>query len=89
MSLPNKYVVIMEIPSNGYIDCIGIYDNAEQAYGEAYLSLCDGLDSKEYYITFPEDREGENGCCISVVNKQTLKDELVATVLFYREERQK
>lgn len=86
MSKPSKYVVVLEIPDNGYIDCIGIYDNAEQAYGDAYLSLCEGLDPNLYYITFPQDREGENGCFLSAVNKNTEKEELTATVLFYREE---
>lgn len=86
MSKPSKYVVILEIPSTGYIDCIGIYENAEQAYGEAYLSLCDGVVSDNYYITSPMDREGKNGCYMSVVDKDTKEEGTMATILFYMEE---
>lgn len=82
----SKYVVIMEIPSNGYMDCIGIFDTIEQAFGQAYLDLCDGLDQNNYYITLYEDREGENGWCFSVINRDTHEEELSATVLHYEEE---
>lgn len=84
MSRPEKYVVVIEIPKTGFMECTGVYDNAEQAYGEAYLSLCDGLEPKDYYITFPEDRTGECGCVLSAVRKESQKEEMIATVLFYR-----
>ncbi len=83
MSKPSRYVVVLELPT-GYMDCVGIYENAEQAYGEAYLSLCEELNEDSYYITSICDREGENGCCLSRVNKDTGAEEMTATVLFYR-----
>jgi hypothetical protein len=78
-----KYIVIFEMPG-GYIDCVGVYDNAEQAYGAAYLKLTDCLEEdEEYYMTLPIAREGENGYMIDVVNKKSGKVEQMATVLFY------
>ena len=82
---PKKYVVIYEIDTE-YMDCIAICDNAEEAYGHAYLQLGDGLDEGAYYITLPESREGDNGYIIECRDKAD--DKLIAwcTVLFYREE---
>lgn len=82
---PKKYVVIMEIDT-GYMDCIAICDKASEAYGEAYLALCDGLEEDSYYITFPEKREGENGYIIECRDKTDNKVLHWCTVLFYRED---
>lgn len=81
---PTKYVVILETDS-GYMDCIGIYDTAEEAYGKAYLELSDGIEDGAY-ITLPEYREGENGMVIECRNKSENKVVHWCTVLFYREE---
>lgn len=82
---PKKYVVIYE-SDTGYMDCIAICDKLAEAYGEAYLALCDGLDEDSYYITFPERREGENGYIIECRDKKDNKVLNWCTVLFYRGE---
>lgn len=80
---PKKFIVIFELPG-GYMDCAGIYNTAEQAYGEAYLRLIDNLEEDEkYYITLPEAREGENGYIIECRNQNTNKVEQMVTILFY------
>lgn len=56
-----KYVVIIEIPDSGYIDCIAICDTIEEAFGRAYLELCDEREQEKYYVTILEQAEGENG----------------------------
>lgn len=81
---PGKCVVIYE-NDTGYMDCIAICDTAAEAYGEAYLALSDGLDAGEYYMTVPENREGDNGYIIECREKKTEKIYAWATVLFYME----
>lgn len=83
MNKPEKYVVILELDT-GYMDCIAICDKANEAYGEAYLALSDGLDVNSYYITLPERREGENGYVMEVVDKETQRITQWVTVLFYK-----
>ena len=71
------------------MDCIAVCDTAAEAYGEAYLALSDGIldsDSKNYSISLPEDREGENGMIISRKNTKTGEEDLFVTILFYRKE---
>lgn len=82
---PNKYVVIYE-NDTGYMDCVAICDKASEAYGEAYLSLIDGLDENHYYVSIADKREGENGYIIEMVDKDTGKVWAWATILFYRNE---
>ena len=82
---PDKYVVIYE-SDTGYMDCVAICDKASEAYGEAYLSLIDGLDENHYYVSLADKREGENGYIIKVVDKDTGKVWAWATILFYRNE---
>lgn len=82
---PDKYVVILEI-DGGYMDCIAVCDTAAEAYGEAYLALCDGVKPGEYIITVPDDREGENGLIISRRNSKTCEEDMYVTILFYRKE---
>ena len=82
-----KYVVILEM-DNGYIDCIAVCDKASEAYGEAYLALCDDLDDEQYCITPPAYREGENGFIMELKEKKTGKVEQWATVLFYKQEKE-
>ena len=84
---PKKYVVIFEIDT-GYMDCIAICDSANEAYGEAYLALSDGLEPGEYRITLPEAREGENGFIIECREKESDKLLQWCTVLFYREDKE-
>lgn len=81
---PKKYVVIYEIDT-GYMECIAICDNAEEAYGHAYLQLGEGLEESTYYITLPERREGDNGYIIECRDKADDKLMAWCTVLFYRE----
>lgn len=81
---PKKYVVIYEADT-GYMDCIAICDKSAEAYGEAYLALCDGLDEDNYYITLADKREGENGYIIECRDKKDNKLLHWCTVLFYRE----
>lgn len=82
---PEKYVVIFEIDT-GYMECVAVCDNASEAYGEAVLSLCDGLEPDEYYITPPMKREGENGYIMQLIDKESKKVMHWVTVLFYRNE---
>lgn len=82
---PSKYVVIYE-SDTGYMDCVAICDKASEAYGEAVMSLSEGLDEDSYYITLPEQREGENGYIMELRDKKTDKALHWVTVLFYREE---
>lgn len=86
--MPDRYVVVLEIPSTGYVDCVAICDTAERAYGEAYLALCgDMMNEENCYITLPADREGENGMVMELVNRQTGEVYQTATVLFYFNEK--
>ncbi len=82
MRRPEKYIVIYEM-DNGYMDCVGICDTAAEAYGKAYLALCEGLVSDAYYITLPDMREGDNGCVLECRNKSDGRVLHWATVLFY------
>lgn len=82
---PKKYVVIYE-SDTGYMNCVAICDKSSEAYGEAYLALCDGLEEDSYYITLPEQREGENGYILECRDKADNKLLHWCTVLFYREE---
>lgn len=75
-----QFVVILELDT-GYMDCLAVCDNAEQAYGEAYLALVDGLEPDDYYISLPEPREGDNGFVIETVEKKTGKTYQTVTVL--------
>lgn len=77
-----KYVVILEIPDTGYIDCIAICNNAEEAYGEAYLNLVDDI-GDNFYITPPRDAEGNNGFIIDCIERSTGNTYESATVLFF------
>ena len=77
-----KYVVILEIPDTGYIDCIAICNNSEEAYGEAYLNLVDDI-GDNFYITQPQETEGNNGFVIECVDMATKKTYETATVLFF------
>lgn len=85
MNKPEKYVVILEL-DNGYMDCIAICDKASEAYGEAYLALSEGLDEAEYYVSFAERREGDNGIVMEAIDKDTGRVIQWATILFYRNE---
>ena len=78
--MTKQFVVILELDT-GYMDCLAVCDNAEQAYGEAYLALVDGLDPKDYYISLPEPREGDNGFMIETVEKKTGEIYQTVTVL--------
>lgn len=82
-----KYIVVMEIEDTGFMNCIGVFDNYREAYGEAYLALCDSYEigDTEHYISLAADREGECGMIIELINKRTGKVEEFATVLFYDE----
>lgn len=87
---PDKYVVVLEIPSTGYMDCVAICGTATEAYGEAYLQLSDGeIDGEELAISMPQEREGENGFMLYLQNTKTKEIEQIATVLFYRKEERK
>lgn len=79
--MPEKYVVIYETDM-GYMDCIAICDTAEEAYGEAYLALCDDLDEQAHYITLAENREGDNGMIMEVRAKADDKIWAWCTILF-------
>lgn len=81
-----KYVVVIEIPDSGYIDCIAICDTIEEAFGRAYLELCDECDQKKYYVTILEQMEGENGFCMECRCKDDDSVYHSASVLMYRQE---
>ena len=78
-----KYVVVQEIPGSDFMDCVAICDSEEQAFGEAYLCMSDGVNPEDYYLTIPEDREGEQGAVISRVFRDTEDTDLIVTVLYY------
>lgn len=80
-----KFVVILELDT-GYMDCVAVCDTAEEAYGEAYLTLVDGLEPDDYYITLPEHREGDNGFVLETVEKKTGKIFQTVTVLIHEKE---
>lgn len=80
-----KYVVIYEGSDNGYMDCLGVFDDERSAYGEAYLSLSEGLADGGARITVPVDREGEQGMVMALENEKGEKL-AYATVLFWRGE---
>lgn len=82
-----QFVVILELDT-GYMDCIAVCDNAEQAYGEAYLALVDELEPKDYYISLPEPREGDNGFVIETIEKKTGKVYQTVTVLIHKKEQE-
>lgn len=83
--MEEKYVVIIEL-DNGYMECAAVCDTPEEAYGAAFIAVTEGLKSNDYCVTLPEPREGENGYVISSINKKTGKEEISATVLFYKKE---
>ena len=80
-----KYIVVLE-NDYGYMDCVAICDNEIEAYGKAFLALTDGLDEKEYYVTPPYPREGENGYVIAAKSHTDNSVVFFVTVLEYREE---
>lgn len=64
-----QYVVIAGYYNNetnidGMIQAVGVYDNAEQAYGAAFLHLCksaEDLKDETVTISTPYRLEGESG----------------------------
>lgn len=86
--MPEKYVVILEIDT-GYIQCVAICDTAEEAYGHALLAVSDDVDEEKYYLTIPQEREGENGYMIECRSKDDNSVYHWCTVLFYEPEDQK
>lgn len=84
MTKPIKYIVIYELDT-GYMDCVGIFDNTNEAYGKAYLALCEYLQEDNFYVTEPGYREGENGMIIHAYERETNKLLAWVTVLFYCE----
>lgn len=84
-NLSSKFVVIFEIDT-GYMECIALCDNAEEAYGHAYLRLQYDMNSDDYYLTMADRREGENGFIMECINKKTQKAEQWCTVLFFENE---
>lgn len=81
-----KYVVLLEIPASGYIDCIAICDSIDEAFGHAYLNLCEDRDEEKYYITIPVQTEGENGFVMECRCKDDDSIYEAATVVIYRQE---
>ncbi len=79
-----KYVVILEVPDTGYMDCVGICGTKEEAYGVAYLALSDGLNGA--YITLPERREGDNGIVMEAKESKDGNIIFCATILNYEED---
>ena len=79
-----KCVVIYE-NDTGYTDCVAICDKPAEAYGEAYLYLCDDNDDP-YYITAPEIAEGGEDY---VIHRKRQEDGTIidwCKVLFYQED---
>lgn len=83
---PKQYVVILE-NDDGYIHCVKVCENFNEAYGAAYLALADGIEEEDsYYITIPMKREGESGYVIELRRKVNNQTAWSATVLFYEED---
>ncbi len=81
-----QYVVILE-NDDGYIHCVKVCENFNEAYGAAYLALTDGIEEEDsYYITIPMKREGENGYVIELRRKVNNQTAWSTTVLFYEED---
>lgn len=79
-----KCVVIYE-DDTGYADCVAICDKPAEAYGEAYLYLCDDIDDP-YYIMAPEKGEGGEGYVIYRKRQEDGKIIDWCKVLFYQED---
>ena len=79
-----KYVVVVE-GTEGYMECAGICDSEDAAFGKAYLWLAKDEPSEKFYVTTPEVREGENGYIIYLIEKETGKEKFFATVLEYED----
>ena len=64
-----RYAVISTSDS-GYVQCIGICDNINEAFGKAYLDLTDGYDDGALFsVTVPERTEGDCGYVINLVDR--------------------
>jgi hypothetical protein len=81
-----KYVVLLEIPASGYIDCIAVCESIDEAFGQAYLKLCGDKDQEKFYITIPMQTEGENGFLMECRFKGDDSVYESASVLMYRQE---
>lgn len=79
-----KFVLIGQ--TSDFIQCIGVYDNPETAYGKAYLYLDDQADSYEYskcYISKLEELEVDTGFRMYLVIDNEEKEWV--DILFYGE----
>ena len=81
-----KYVVVYESSDEPvFVNCVGIYDTAEEACGAAYFSLIDGLGNNDNHITLMDNTEGETGWVMHLEDKSG-KSQGYALILFYTED---
>ena len=79
-----KFVLVGQ--TSDFIQCIGVYDNAEIAYGKAYLYLDDQAGSYEYvkcHISRLEELEADTGYRMHLVIDNEEKEWV--DILFYEE----
>lgn len=81
-----KYAVISTSDS-GYVQCIGICDNINEAFGKAYLDLTDGYDDGALFsVTVPERSEGDCGYVINLVERSSGSTVWTALILEVKDE---
>ena len=81
-----RYAVISTSDS-GYVQCIGICDNINEAFGKAYLDLTDGYDDGALFsVTVPERSEGDCGYVINLVERQSGSTVWTALILEVKDE---
>jgi len=81
-----RYAVIITSDS-GYVQCIGICDNINEAFGKAYLDLTDGYDDGALFsVTVPERSEGDCGYVINLVERQSGSTVWTALILEVKDE---
>ena len=81
-----RYAVISTSDS-GYVQCIGICDNINEAFGKAYLDLTDGYDNGALFsVTVPERSEGDCGYVINLVERQSGSTVWTALILEVKDE---
>ena len=81
-----KYVVIDELTSTGFIECVAICENRFEALGKALDTLNSATEyGVKYYITPIKTTEGDSGECMSLVNRETGLTFETVTILRYKE----
>jgi len=82
MTKATQFIVIQ---MGDLVQSLGVFDNANSAYGRAYLFLSEiteDEDMENCYVTFPYELEGDTGFGIDVKEKGTDKVKDTVFILF-------